>query len=362
MAGEGAKIMAKQASKTLIGGFVVGAVALIVVGVLVFGSGKFFQERNRYVLFFSGSLKGLSVGAPVLFQGVQVGSVTDISLEANADDLTIQIPVTIEIEPKRFKLVRGKRKRRSDSYENLTLLIKRGLRAQLQQQSFVTGQLMIGLDFYPDTPVRLVGIDTEYPEIPTIPTPLEKLTKTLQDLPLEEVVNRVMSAVNGIEKLVNSPDLKASISSLNLALEDTRKLLQNIDSQIQPLASSVDKTLKEYSKAAQEVDKVVEPLGEVVEKTLTSYQKLAESVDEQVNPMISSLHATLKAARLALEQSQKMLATAGYTISEDSPTIYELNNSLREISAMARSIRQLADYLQRHPESLLSGKGTEGGK
>jgi paraquat-inducible protein B len=352
--------MAKQASKTLIGGFVVGAVALIVAGVLIFGSGKFFQEHVRYVLYFRGSLKGLNVGAPVLFQGVQVGSVNDITIEANTEDMIVQIPVTIEIQPKKYKVVRGKR--RSDPYDNLPLMIERGLRAQLQLQSFVTGQLMIELDFYPDTPVRLVGIDTEYPEVPTIPTPFEALSKTLRDLPLEELVNRVMSAVKGIEKIVNSPDLMGSISSLNLALEDARKLMVNIDSQIEPLAASLDKTIKDYGRLAQDVDEEVEPIGDEVEKTLTAYRKLAENADHQVDPLISSLNATLKAARLALEQGEKTLATAEYTLSEDSTTIYELNNSLKEISAMARSIRQLANYLERHPESLLSGKGTEGGK
>jgi len=342
-------IMAKQASKTLIGGFVVGAVALIVAGVLVFGSSKFFQESSKYVLFFPGSLKGLSVGAPVLFQGVQIGSVTDISLESDLESMTLQIPVTIEIHPRKFKVVRGKR--RTDPYENLPLLIERGLRAQLQLQSFVTGQLMIGLDFYPDTPVKLVGIDTEYPEVPTIPAPLEQLSETLRKLNLEKLVDRLTSAVEGLDKFLNSPELTGSVSSLKLTLDDARKLIGNIDNQIEPLAASLDKTVKDYGKVAQEVD-----------KTLAVYRALAENVDHQVNPLISSLHATLKAARLALEQSEKTLARAEYTLSEDSTTIYELNNSLREFSAMARSIRQLADYLERHPESLLSGKGTEGGK
>jgi len=352
--------MARKASKTLIGGFVVGAVALIVAGVLVFGSGKFFQERNKYVLFFRGSLKGLNVGAPVLFQGVQIGSVTDITLESDLENKTFQIPVTIEIQPKKFKVVRGKRS--ADPYENFPLLIERGLRAQLQLQSFVTGQLMIELDFYPDTPVRLVGIDTDHPEIPTIPTPFEKLSKTLMELPLEELFNRLLSAVKGIEKIVNSPDLTGTISSAKLAVEDTRKLLQNVDSQIRPMATSLDKTLKDYSRLAQDVDKEVRSLGDEAEKTLTAYRELAENVDHQVNPLISNVHATLKAARLALEQSEKTLATVEYTMSEDSTTIYELNNALREISGMARSISQLADYLERHPESLLSGKGTEGGQ
>jgi paraquat-inducible protein B len=352
--------MAKQTSKTLIGGFVVGAVALIVAGVLVFGSGKFFQESYKYVLYFRGSLKGLSVGAPVLFQGVQVGSVIDITIEANAEEQTTQIPVTIEVLPKKFKVVRGKRQ--SDPYESLAILIERGLRAQLQLQSFVTGQLMIGLDFYPDTPVRLVGIDAEYPEIPTIPTPLETLSKTFRDLPLEELVNRVMSAVKGIEELVNSPDLTGSVSSLHLALEDARKLLGNIDNQIEPLASGINTTVKDYGKLARNADSRLKPVLTNVNKTAKGWGKLAQDLDRQTDPIMSGMEEAMKEAILALEQARKTLAVAEADLSEDSPTMYELNNALREISAMARSIRQLADYLKRHPESLLSGKGEGGGE
>jgi paraquat-inducible protein B len=352
--------MAKQTSKTLIGGFVVGAVALIVAGVLIFGSGKFFQESNKYVLYFSGSLKGLNVGAPVLFQGVQVGSVTDITIQSNADDLSSQIPVTIQILPKNFKIVRGKR--RLDPYENLITMIERGLRAQLQQQSFVTGQLMIGIDFYPDTPVRLVGIDPEYPEIPTIPTPLETISKTFRDLPLQELFNRLMSAVKGIEKLVNSPDLMGSVSSLHLALEDARKLIGNIDSQIDPLATSIDTAVKDYGKLARDVDSQVEPVLSNVNRTVKDFGKLARDLDSQTDPVISGMEEAMKEAVSALEQARKTLVAAEEDLSQDSPTMYELNNALREISAMARSIRQLADYLKRHPEALLSGKGEGGGE
>ena len=352
--------MAKQTSKTLIGGFVVGAVALIVAGVIIFGSGKFFQQSNKYVLFFRGSLKGLNVGAPVLYQGVQVGAVIDITIEADAEEQRSQIPVTIEIHPKKFKVVRGKRA--SDPYESLPLLIERGLRAQLQQQSFVTGQLMIGLDYYPDTPVRLVGIDTEYPEIPTVPTPFETLSKTFRDLNLQELVNRVTSAVKGIEELVNSPDLKGSVNSLHLALEDTRKLIGSIDNQVRPLATSIDTTVKDYGKLARNVDSQVKPVASNVNRTVKDIGELARDLDRQTDPVMSKLEEALKEATLTMKQAQKTLAVAEADLSEDSPTMYELNNALREISAMARSIRQLADYLKRHPEALLSGKGEGGGE
>jgi paraquat-inducible protein B len=352
--------MAKKVSKTLIGGFVVGAVVLIVAGVAIFGSGKFFKEKRNYVLFFQGSLKGLNQGSPVVFKGVKIGSVIDIALQVNTEDLTVQIPVLIETDPSHFEIRHGKRA--IDAQEQLPTLIERGLRAQLQMQSFVTGQLIVGLDFHPGTPANLVGIETEYPEIPTIPTPLEQLSETLKNLPLEELVAKLMSAVEGIARFVNSPDLTGSITSLKLALDDTRKLVGNIDSQIGPLATGIDATVQDYGKLARNVDSQVKPVLSNVNRTVKDIGKLTRDLDSQTDPIMSKIEEALEAAQETLEQAEKTLAAAEADLSEDSPTMYELNNALREISAMARSIRQLADYLKRHPEALLSGKGEGGGE
>jgi paraquat-inducible protein B len=339
--------MAKKVSKALIGGFVVGAVALIVAGVAIFGAGKFFKETRHWVVFFQGSLKGLNHGSPVVFKGVKIGSVIDIAIQVNTEDLTVQIPVIIETDPSHFEIIHGDRE--IETEKNLPTLIERGLRAQLQMQSFVTGQLMVSLDFHPGTPVRLVGTVKEYPEIPTIPTPLEQLSETLQDLPLEELVNGLMSAVEGIDKF-------------DLALEDVRKLIGNIDSQIGPLATGIDSTVQDYGKLARNVDGHVKPVLSNVNRTVKDFGKLARDLDKQTDPLISGMEEAMKEAISALEQARKTLAVAEEDLSQDSPTMYELNNSLREISAMARSIRQLADYLKRHPEALLSGKGEGGGK
>ncbi len=123
--------MSKQANKTVIGGFVVGAVALAVVGIVIFGSGRFFAKTNRYVLYFEGSVKGLSVGAPVVFRGVKIGSVTDIRLVAIAKTLTINIPVFVEIAPERFRIELGLAiVFRPDPKKALKLLIDRGMRAR----------------------------------------------------------------------------------------------------------------------------------------------------------------------------------------------------------------------------------------
>jgi len=347
--------MDRQASKTLIGSFVVGAVVLIVAGVLVFGSGKLMKKTDSFVLFFEGSLQGLNVGSPVLFRGVKIGAVTNITIEADAEDLSIHIPVIIEIEPLKIKLIRGERVR--DITANLPPLIEKGLRAQLQIGSLLTGQLIIELGFSPDTPAKITGLNTEYHEIPTIPSALERITDIMKDLPFDKIIDKLLSAVEAIEKLASSPDIPETLHSLKMAVEDARKLLQNLDSRIDPLAMSIDKTVKEYGKLARDVDGKVEPLASSVDATLKDARKLVRNVDGRVEPLSSSIEKSLKAARTALEQARKALVAAEKTLGKESPVIYQFDKTLKEISRMARSIRSLADYLERHPNALLYGKG-----
>ena len=95
--------MAKQVSKTVIGGFVISAIVLLVIGIVIFGGGKFFTKTFKYVLFFDRSIKGLNVGAPVVFRGVEIGSVNSVAIRADAETLKVDIPVVIEVEPERFQ-------------------------------------------------------------------------------------------------------------------------------------------------------------------------------------------------------------------------------------------------------------------
>ena len=146
--------MSKQANKTAIGAFVVVAVALGVAAIIVFGSGKFFVKKDVYVAYFPGSVKGLRVGAPVVFRGVKIGEVTQIRLYADRRENIVQIPVILEVDPGNFKNMGPPEENRREYLEKV---IKSGLRAQLQMQSLVTGQLMINVDFYPDKPATVIG-------------------------------------------------------------------------------------------------------------------------------------------------------------------------------------------------------------
>ena len=313
--------MAKQANRMMIGGFVVLALIILAVSLAVFGSGKFFKKTQEFVLYFDESVKGLDVGAPVLFKGVAVGSVISVSIISDPAKQEANIPVIIEIELDRFKLREAGQT--VDPQKNMPTLIKRGLRGMLTMQSLITGKLLIELDFYPDTPVNLKNIDKDYTEIPTIPSTTSRLARAFDKLDLEGIEKKLNSALAGIDNLVNNPDLTASFKALKDTLQNARKFIARVDRQVDPLAKDARKTVKDIG-------------------------KLANHIDGRVDGLATSLDKTLSGAR--------------GVISEDAPLVVELQNMLKKISAMSRSIRQLADYLEQHPETLIRGKKKTGGK
>ena len=333
--------MSKQASRTLIGAFVLGALVLVVAGIVVFGSDKFFRKVNKDVMFFSGSVKGLQVGAPVVFRGVQIGHVTNIVLEVNAKNLTAFVPVYTEIYPQKIVPI-GDNNIYDYDQRYLQALIEKGLRAQLQLQSFVTGQLMVNLDFYPNTPIRLVGLETRYPEIPTIPSDLERLRTKFEELPLKEIANRLNETLAGINTLVNSRDLQASIGSLNHLLNHADTLVKNLTTQIGPLASDIKETADAARAAFVQA-----------EKTL----RFDEGAPGQV---ASSIKETLSTAQGTLKETNKAVQHIGGLAAQNANLGYEIGRTLEQIAELMRSIRVLADYLERHPEALLRGKPAEG--
>lgn len=333
--------MSKQASKSLIGAFVLGAIVLVVAGIVVFGSGKFFTKANKSVMFFEGSVKGLQIGAPIMFHGVQIGQVTDIVLEVNRRDLTAFIPVYIEVYQQ--KIVPIGDDHRYDQWF-LQDLIKKGLRAQLQLQSFVTGQLMVNLDFYPNTPIRLVGLEKRYPEIPTIPSGLEQLTKRLEELPLKEIADRLNETLAGINRLVNSRDLQASIGSLNQLLKDTDALVKNLNTEIGPLASNIRGTTDAARAAFVQA-----------EKTLRFDEGAPGQIALSIKETLSEANATLKETHTAVKNLNGIAV-------QNANLGYEIGRTLEQIAELSRSIRVLADYLERHPEALLRGKSHDKGE
>ena len=214
--------MSRKVNKTVIGLFVIGALVLLIIGIVVFGSGVLFKRTNKFVLYFDGSVKGLSIGAPVMFRGVSIGTIRDISLIYDSKAGTIMLPVIIEIEEGRIK--------GAPSFGELggaKKMIELGLRGKLAVQSFLTGQLMISFDFYPDKPAQLRGILKQYPELPTLPISPD-IFELMNEIPIKEISKNLAATAKGIDRLVNSSDLQRSLYELRNTLQETKQVMRSL--------------------------------------------------------------------------------------------------------------------------------------
>ena len=334
--------MAKQTSKTVIGIFVVSAIAMLVAGVIILGGGEMFKEKRKFIMFFESSVKGLRVGAPVSWSGVEIGSVSSITLEADRNTLGMSIPVVIDVDPS-LMILKGERA--ADDFEVHGRMIERGLRAQMTLQSIVTGQLMIEVDYHPDTPVRLTGIKSEYPEIPTIPSGLEKFAQKLRELPIEKIATKLVGVLDNIDKITSGPELKETIQSL-------RDASKNLD----PLVLNANQLITELRTETKRISDSLIVTSEDAQEFLGDSRKLVNNVDDQVQPVSDKVQDAMVSFQQAMDQATATLVTIDGFVGANSSTRRKLNRALDEIANASKSVNSLMDYLERHPESFLQGK------
>lgn len=349
--------MSKPVNKTMIGIFVVSALALAVAAVLILGGGKLFQTRKLYVLYFNESVKGLTAGAPVVFQGVKIGSVKDVYLVADPQKLTLRIPVIIEIEPHRIRMSGT-----SSSEEELQLLIKHGLRAQLQIQSPVTGKLMIEFGFHPKTPIRLTSAANrlkdlpQIPELPTVPSNFEMFFQTLKKLDLKKMAKKINSAIDGFEHLVSSPDTRKIPSSLNATLGSIRRLSDHLDAQVGPLGNDARAALSQFKTLTNNANGRLDNLSNGIDQTMANIRHLVRGLDAQSQSLKPAIEKSFKSLQASMEQIKNMMADLGGFLDPDAPMMNDLNSALKELSKASRAVRFLADYLSRNPNALIRGR------
>ena len=314
--------MSKQANPTLIGIFVAGAIGLIVAGILIISGGKLLlTDKTNYVLYFKGSVKGLNIGSPVSFRGVNIGTVTDIQLVVNEEKSDIRIPVFIEIDNTKFIRPKAGKSLIGDD-GSIAGLVDAGLRAQLQLQSLLTGQLFIQIDFLPNTPANLLEYNKSrwaLQEIPTIQSPIEIIGKLLEDIPIDKVKEHILAGLEGFDKLVNSEELHQSITALHVALDEFRQLVANLDRQVEPVASNVNLTLNDARKALQKAGTALEGVSD-----------------------------TMKQADTTLQSADALFS--------DEQILTALDKALNEIASAAYAVRILAEAINNQPESLIRGR------
>jgi paraquat-inducible protein B len=319
--------MGKRISPTAIGMFVVGSFALVIAAIVVVGSGSLFKKPLRYVCMFQGNVNGLRIGAPVKFKGVQIGTVEEIKLalspsegEVRPDLKELRLPVIIGIE--RSMITQRGGTGHGLSQPGLEDLVARGMRAQLDTESLLTGLLFVDLDLHPNAPLDLALVtgSGSLREIPTVQTNLEQIQKQATDalakldrIDLNKMVASISNAADSINHLTGSTDLKDTLASLKLTVPN-------------------------------------------LNRTITSLRAALDNVNARVTPLVESLQRSSDEANATMKDTREALLEVRSNLDPDSPLSVNLNAALDQLADTTRSIGELTDYLQRNPAALLRGK------
>jgi paraquat-inducible protein B len=335
--------MSKRANPTLIGAFVIGALVLAVTGVLLFGGGRFFTESREGIIYFRESVAGLDVGSPVRFNGVTVGSVTNVELLFRVKERAVTIPVFIELFPEHLTSADGESAR-----SDLKTLVEAGMRAQLGLDNLLTGRLAINLMMAPNTQIRLEAADPETLrtpngvfEIPAIPSQMQEVRSAVVTVLTgvaaadpELLLQEIAASVRAVREFVTMPELAQIVHQTNDTIGQVQSLVEEVEGRSVPLLTSAEETLTALRGLARE--------GEV---TLSETRKLIA----EAQPALASVQG-------ALEQAERTLAATGASLEPGSELHHQATQALREATSAARAVRSLANTLERNPNALLFGR------
>jgi len=307
-----------------LGAFIIGA-SLIALATLLFLVGSGFGRRETVVMAFDGSVKGLNIGAPLALRGVKVGEVTDIEVVLEADNSNVIMVVEASFDPDKIR-------RRDIPDDKLAEeLIARGLRAQLNIQSLLTGLLYIELDFFPASPLNLAQIDSPYLQLPTTPTNLQRIINTLEDIDLGRLSNDLTAISSGIQSLVSSEEFQGLPANLTGTLDAVRELSTRLSEQLASSGPKLDALLKETAVTVNTTNQNLPKLAALIESNL-------KVLNEAIATFESGMH------------------NVDGLVAPDSATVYQLNSALQEMTRAGRSLQALANTLEQQPESVIRGK------
>ena len=306
-----------------------------------------FTRRVTFVMFFDGSVRGLTIGAPVEFKGIKIGAVTDIRLEFDRQDSSFRIPVLVEIEPDRV-IERGEGDADS-ALDTLETLVARGLRARLQTGSLLTGQLFVELDMHPETTVHLVNADVPFPELPTIPASLAEITSAirgfvakLEKIEFGKIAEELHGTLQGTNRLINAPELQNAVRGVDRVINSSS------------LTGALD--------GADRLINSPEILNTVIELkvTLATFRSILHKVDQRIEPIAENLAGAIAAGRESLQQLETTLILVNEVLQSDSPLQSQYIQMADELADTARAIRTFVELLERNPESVIFGKNPPG--
>ena len=316
--------MSQARQPFLIGAFLLGGLFLLVAGVFLLARESWFSEPNEYVVYFTGALDGLDIGAAVTYRGVKVGTVKEIRLSYDEELQDVVMPVILQIQKP------GSADEASNEQIGALVeqLVERGLRAQLQTPSLLTGKAIVALDMFPAQAGFVhSGKGIPLPVIPSVPSRIDQAANLLNDLvaeirelPLLELIDSATQAMRGIERLSRSDDLNNGLHSLAATLANLDRLSQRLDAQLPALLASAQRSSGELDAT----------LGEIRQASA--------------------------GLRQTLEQTNALLGDSRRSLGPESELQYQLGSALQELSRASKALQRTAESLEQQPQSLIFGK------
>ncbi|QEY59560.1 MCE family protein [Pseudomonas sp. C27(2019)] len=316
--------MTESRKPFLIGAFLLSGVALLAAGLLVLNRDHLLSRPVEYVVYFTGALDGLDVGADVTYRGVKIGNVWQIKLSYDRSLNDVVMPVTIRINT---DSARGSNTDRGFD-RSIEPLIQRGLRAQLQTPSLLTGKAIVALDFFPGQPGYIRDPHAiDLPAIPTVPSRIDQISDVLRNLadglremPLKETLETTNRTLLAFERLASAPETQAAIQSLSASLLNFEKISQQLQQRLPGMLDNVESGSAELKAA-----------------------------------LVDVRHAA-QSARDALQQMDGLVSDGRRSLGPQSELQYELLQSLQDLGQASKALQRTAESIEQQPQSIIFGK------
>jgi paraquat-inducible protein B len=331
--------MKTKVSPAVVGAFVIGAFALGVLALLSFGGFSFFEKPQRFVVYFDESVHGLDLGSAVKLRGVRVGRVVSLNIRYDVNNAKNQSVVAVVCELNK-DMVTDSHGQTIDvsSRAELEQLIQRGLRAKLEVAGLATGLLFVQLDFADpaETGDETRGTHDKYVVVPSVrsaisefQTGLSKVLANLQRLDLEGLSRDIRAVATTLKKEVDGVDLRG-------------------------LAEQWKKTGAQFEAFANnpEFKKTFDNLNAGIADLRATIAKL----DAQIEPTSKEFAATLADAKKTMESFRVAAATAQAFIAAHEGIGEDLSGTMAHLSEAADAVKRLADFLERNPNALITGR------
>lgn len=346
--------MKRRGNPALLGLFVLAGLALVFVTLFTVAGGDLFARKERAVMYFGGSIYGLQVGAPVVFRGVRLGSVTTIGLAQDKARGDVAIPVVAEMDLAMIRNIQGSGPA-DDPSRGLKALVERGLRAELAMQSLLTNQLYIDLDFQPDKAATTVAIERSETQIPTVATAIQELRAQIDGINVRQLLDDVATIASSARKVVSGPELSQALADVAIVSANLRHITERLDRRVDPLADATRDTLAGTRQAMAELGQAAQRVGDSASRVGDTATRLGDSA-ERVSGALGADAPLLQSLRGASDELARSAAALRNATQEDAQLMQNVQRALQDVARASRAVRELADTLDAQPESLLKGR------